>query len=106
MSGQMQGLLLHGRTTQNGQRNGVCNSDMAAPLAAVHAAGEQRASHHSYTTQHKQLLTPNAQLEEKCQSLDKRVQVGHCQTYGAPAYRTAPYTLPLVQGMQGTSMLI
>lgn len=39
VSRQMPGLLLHGQTTQNGQCNGVCNSDMAAPRAAVQTAG-------------------------------------------------------------------
>lgn len=73
---------------------------------AVAREGELRASLDTYKTEHMQLLNANAQLVEKCQTLNKRVQVRHCQTYGAPAYRRAPCTLPIVRGMQGTSMLI
>ncbi|WIA09082.1 hypothetical protein OEZ85_008495 [Tetradesmus obliquus] len=42
---------------------------------AVAREGELRASLDTYKTEHMQLLNANAQLVEKCQSLNKRVQV-------------------------------
>jgi hypothetical protein len=42
---------------------------------AVAREAELRASLDTYKTEHMQLLNANAQLVEKCQTLNKRVQV-------------------------------
>jgi signal transduction protein with GAF and PtsI domain len=54
---------------------------------AVAREAELRASLDTYKTEHMQLLTANAQLVEKCQSLNKRVQV--CSALAVPPECTA-----------------